>query len=94
MTPQKAPAQRLYSKETAIVTGGAGFIGGAICDVLAEQGAAVVCADIDTDKLEATASRVAKGGGRILALPCDLRNRRRSRRWWRALIRSSGARIS
>jgi NAD(P)-dependent dehydrogenase (short-subunit alcohol dehydrogenase family) len=73
MNPQKTPAQRLYREETAIVTGGAGFIGGAICDVLAEQGAAVVCADIDPDKLAATASRITETGGRILALPCDLR---------------------
>lgn len=73
MTVEGMKAQRLYREEVAIVTGGAGFIGGAICDILAEQGATVVCADIDPDKLAATATRLTKAGGRVLALPCDLR---------------------
>ena len=70
----KHPAQRLYTDEVAIVTGGAGFIGGAICDVLAEQGAAVVCADLDAAKLEATLARLRRFDGGVRALECDLRD--------------------
>jgi NAD(P)-dependent dehydrogenase (short-subunit alcohol dehydrogenase family) len=70
---ERAPAQRLYSEEVAIVTGGAGFIGGAICDVLAEQGARVVCADVDEAKLAVTTARVQGAGGIILSARCDLR---------------------
>jgi 3-oxoacyl-[acyl-carrier protein] reductase len=71
--PEKSAVQRLYSEEVAIVTGGAGFIGGAICDVLAEQGARVVCADIDEGKLAAMTARVKGAGGTIMGARCDLR---------------------
>ncbi len=73
MQPAKFPAQRLYAEEVAIVTGGAGFIGGAICDVLAEQGARVMCADIDDAKLGATIARLHAAGARAVSVRCDLR---------------------
>jgi NAD(P)-dependent dehydrogenase (short-subunit alcohol dehydrogenase family) len=56
----------------AIVTGGAGFIGGAICDLLVAQGAAVLCVDIDPAKLGATLTRLHRAGGRARALERDL----------------------
>lgn len=45
---------------TALVTGGAGHIGQAFCDALAEAGANVAVLDVDADRVEDTAVRVAE----------------------------------
>ena len=55
---------------TAVVTGGAGHIGSAICDALAELGASVAVLD---HAPEAAAERIAAGHGvKTLPLPVDL----------------------
>ncbi|MFD2794888.1 SDR family NAD(P)-dependent oxidoreductase [Promicromonospora vindobonensis] len=48
---------------TAIVTGGAGGIGSAICRGLAEAGYGVVVADVDVDRARATADALPRVGG-------------------------------
>ncbi|MFI0354095.1 SDR family NAD(P)-dependent oxidoreductase [Actinomadura sp. 9N407] len=49
----------------AVVTGGAGGIGGAICADLASLGARVVVADLDPDAAQRTAERLGGGAGAI-----------------------------
>jgi NAD(P)-dependent dehydrogenase (short-subunit alcohol dehydrogenase family) len=63
----------IYTNEVAIVTGGAGFIGGAICTAVAAQGAALVVADIDAEKLQAKVQQLRTAGARVAALRCDVR---------------------
>jgi NAD(P)-dependent dehydrogenase (short-subunit alcohol dehydrogenase family) len=62
-----------YTKEVAIVTGGAGFIGGAICTTLAAQGAALVVADIHVEKLQARVQQLSTAGTRVAGFVCDVR---------------------
>ncbi len=57
----------------AIVTGGAGGIGRAICHRFAAEGAAVGVVDIDEPGAEATAEAIAVAGGRAIAVTTDLR---------------------
>lgn len=52
-----------FTDNTAIVTGAAGGIGAAIAQRLLEGGARVVISDLDEERLEATAQRLAKVAG-------------------------------
>lgn len=65
----------LYENEVAIVSGGAGFIGSAICEALAAEGASLVIADIDEEKLQACADRLRQLGARVTPVSCDVRSR-------------------
>jgi 3-oxoacyl-[acyl-carrier protein] reductase len=56
----------------AFVTGAGGGLGEGICTSLAAAGAAVACADVDPDRAERIARRVADEGGRSLPLPVDV----------------------
>jgi len=56
----------------ALVTGAGSGIGRAISLRLAEEGAAVVCADLDTAHAEEVASVIAERGGRAEALTLDV----------------------
>ena len=56
----------------AFVTGAGGGLGEGICTSLAAAGAAVACADVDRDRAERIARRVADEGGRSLALDVDV----------------------
>ena len=56
----------------AFVTGAGGGLGEGICISLAAAGAAVACADIELERAEAIAGRVAEQGGRSLALEVDV----------------------
>ena len=56
----------------AVVTGGAGGIGAAICTVLAEEGANVVVSDIDLGRAEEVAQRLRALSVRAHALRTDL----------------------
>jgi NAD(P)-dependent dehydrogenase (short-subunit alcohol dehydrogenase family) len=57
----------------AIVTGGAGGIGRAICGRFAAEGAAVAVVDIDEAGADATVAAIADAGGRAAAVTTDLR---------------------
>ncbi|MEE3264731.1 MAG: SDR family NAD(P)-dependent oxidoreductase, partial [Candidatus Latescibacterota bacterium] len=51
-----------FDGRSVIVTGGAKGIGGAICTAFAEEGARVVCADVDTVAGEALAAGAPSAG--------------------------------
>jgi 2-hydroxycyclohexanecarboxyl-CoA dehydrogenase len=59
---------------TAIVTGGAGGIGGGITTMFAAAGATVVCLDLDEVTLAALPTGVLPGGGAIVPVLGDVRD--------------------
>lgn len=64
------------SEKLAIVTGGASGIGRGISLVLAEQGADVVLADMNTQGAEAVAAGLSASGNRARAIGTDVTDRR------------------
>ena len=58
--------------QVAIVTGGAQGIGGATARRLAEEGAAVLVADVDADKAEQNAAAIREAGGMAAAMRADV----------------------
>ncbi len=60
------------SAPAAIVTGGAGAIGGAACDGLAARGHAVLVVDVDEAAAQATADRITAAGGTASAIGADV----------------------
>jgi NAD(P)-dependent dehydrogenase (short-subunit alcohol dehydrogenase family) len=57
----------------AIVTGGGGGIGRAICHTLSQRGDLVVIADIDFEKARETAAQISSGAaGRAMPVRCDV----------------------
>lgn len=58
--------------QVALVTGAGGGIGSATALLLAREGAAVVCADRNTDTARATADRITALGGRGSAVTADI----------------------
>ena len=67
----------------ALVTGGAGGIGGAIAAELLDRGGAVLLVDRDIAALDRAVARLARYGDRVGILPADLTSAadlRRSRR--------------
>jgi glucose 1-dehydrogenase len=61
--------------KVAFVAGAGGGIGGAGAAGLAREGAAVVCADIDTGAAEAAVAHIRAGGGRATPLGVDVCDR-------------------
>lgn len=69
--------QQLFSLrgKTAIVTGGAGYLGTPICETLAELGANLVLASRDQAKCERKCEEIARsfhGSGKLVALELDV----------------------
>jgi NAD(P)-dependent dehydrogenase (short-subunit alcohol dehydrogenase family) len=58
--------------KVAIVTGGASGFGAAIARKFAEQGAAVMVADLNGDGAAAMAAEIRAAGGRAAAVACDV----------------------
>jgi NAD(P)-dependent dehydrogenase (short-subunit alcohol dehydrogenase family) len=63
-----------HADSTVLVTGAGGGIGRAAALLFAQQGAAVVCGDIDLAQASETARRIAGAGGRALAVAVDVAN--------------------
>jgi 3-oxoacyl-[acyl-carrier protein] reductase len=61
-----------FQDQVAIVTGGAKGIGKAVALAFVREGARVVLVDVDKAGLSALREQIEKGGGRVLAVPCDI----------------------
>jgi NAD(P)-dependent dehydrogenase (short-subunit alcohol dehydrogenase family) len=57
---------------TAIITGASSGLGVVMAEAMAGAGANVVLAARRADRIEGLASSIAKGGGKALAVPCDV----------------------
>jgi 3-oxoacyl-[acyl-carrier protein] reductase len=64
-----------FDGKVALVTGGARGIGAATSERFASEGAAVVVSDLDRDPAEETSDKIRSGGGKALAVACDVANR-------------------
>lgn len=69
----RTPAE-VYSLEgrVAIVTGGGGGLGHAICDSLAAAGATVIAAGRTKETIEDTVAAASGGSGQVVARVCDI----------------------
>ncbi|HSW18429.1 MAG TPA: SDR family oxidoreductase [Ramlibacter sp.] len=56
----------------AVVTGGSGGIGAAVCRLFADVGAKVACLDLDAGQAQATAAAIEAEGGRAIGIACDV----------------------
>ncbi len=65
------PHRRLQAK-TTIVTGAANGIGRATCLLFAQEGANVICADINVDGAHRVATQITKAGGTAIGCECDV----------------------
>ncbi len=73
--------------QVVMVTGGAGAIGAATCQVFAEQGAQIVVADLDLAAAEKVASSLGSGH---LGVGCDVTNRASIEQSFNATIKQYG----
>lgn len=64
--------QQRFTGQVAIITGAAHGIGEAIARRFADEGAAVVIADLDEQAAAATAEDIAAGGGRAIGVRVDV----------------------
>ena len=64
----------------AIITGGAGGMGHVAAKTFTEEGACVVLADRDADKLQAVVEEVSAGGAKVIGWRLTLRARRTAKR--------------
>lgn len=71
-----SPPRGALSGKVAIIVGGASGVGRTAANALARQGARVVIADFDTERMERTVAEVLRQAGAeaALALPTDVRN--------------------
>lgn len=58
--------------KVAVVTGGAGGLGSAICTLFANVGAAVACVDVDGDAAERLAGEIRDNAGKAIGVQCDV----------------------
>ena len=58
--------------KVALVTGGAGGMGGAQCRLFAAEGAAVCVADLSLDRAQAVADEIVAAGGKAIAVKLDV----------------------
>ncbi|WP_147803280.1 bifunctional aldolase/short-chain dehydrogenase [Alkalicoccus halolimnae] len=69
-----APPESEFSRSTAIVTGGAGGIGGETCKLYAQQGAHVIVTDLNLEGAQQVADKInaSYGAGRAIAVKMDV----------------------
>ena len=73
-----------------IVTGGAAGLGQAMCQRCAEEGAAVVVADIYLEGAQQTASDIEKKGGKAIAVQVDVKNKAQVQRMVDSAVENMG----
>ena len=59
-------------KKKSIVTGAGGGIGRAVAEALAGEGAAVLCADLNEERVNKTVATITEAGGRAKAAVGDM----------------------
>jgi NAD(P)-dependent dehydrogenase (short-subunit alcohol dehydrogenase family) len=74
----------------AIVTGGASGIGLATAQLFAEEGAAVVIADVDAEGGKRAEQKIAAAGGRAVFVQCDVARAAECRRTVRTAVEKFG----
>ena len=78
MTDGQDSATHRLAAEVVIVTGGTGGIGWATCQALAREGATVVVADVDEEKIASALASLRQAGGPSVAThlgaACDVRD--------------------
>jgi len=76
-----------FADQVALVVGGAQGIGKAIALRLAREGAMAVIADIDRKTLSATEREIARSGGKVATVVCDVRLESQVKRMVASVIR-------
>src|SRR5512138_1185752 len=61
-----------FQGRSGLITGAGSGIGRATAELFAERGGAVIVADIDLEKAQATAGAITAAGGRAEACRCDV----------------------
>ncbi len=79
-----------FQDQVALVVGGAQGIGKAIAVRLAREGAILVIADIDCKMLRRSAQEIAREGGNVRTLDCDVRSEAQVDRMVRKVVRWCG----
>lgn len=79
-----------FAEQVALVVGGAHGIGKAIAVRLGLEGASVMIADVDREALQATASEIAREGGKVGTVVCDVRKESQVKRMVERIIRRHG----
>ncbi len=64
--------ERLLRDKVAIVTGAARGIGYGIAAAMAREGATVILADVDAEKLKAAQATLQAAGGQVVSIPTDV----------------------
>ena len=62
-----------FENKVAIVTGGAGLIGGAVARRLASEGAKVCVSDINSEAIDRVVADIQAAGGEAFGFVCNLR---------------------
>lgn len=71
-------AGRRFQGKVAVITGASAGIGAATARRFAQEGAAVALAARGRERLEALAEEIGRGGGRAIAVPCDVADGRQA----------------
>jgi 3-oxoacyl-[acyl-carrier protein] reductase len=79
-----------FTDRVAIVTGGGRGIGAACAQRFAQDGAAVVIADLDEEPARELATEIERGGGRALAVGCDVSQRSSVKALFEAAVHQFG----
>ncbi|MGH3327526.1 MAG: SDR family NAD(P)-dependent oxidoreductase [Streptomycetales bacterium] len=66
------PGGQRFEGRVAIVTGGSGGLGGAICAAFADEGAALAVVDVQTQAAERAAAELRERGSAARAFGCDV----------------------
>lgn len=79
-----------WTGRTVVVTGASTGIGRAIAETLGARGAPLALCAREPAKLEAVAGMLRRGGGRVLALPCDVREEQPVQKFAERVLRELG----